>query len=371
MTNKETSLNSIDYSTANNKRELYPDILRIIASILVITLHGINTYFTTPANYGADLWWITVFINEITRVGVPLFFMLSGYLLLSDPKTEDVFLFYKKRFSKLIIPFLAASILYYVYYRLLLGEPVFSFLFIKQFFNKGTAHHLWYFYSIFLMYLLFPFIKMILKSCEGKRHQVLLTLMLLFLFTFQVTIKPFINAIVGDSLYFYLSDDGITGYFGYALLGYILGHYRIKKPLGTVIILLGIASFVSFSVLNGNNILIERKFIWNGGYTINHYLEAAAVFVCAKALFSQDFAQKHPRLTKISAYLSSLTFSVYLIHIIVLAFSRHILTPVLRIVSVGVYLTLTIIATLVISFSLSAIWKTVSGYLKKKKLQLK
>lgn len=339
-------------------RELYPDILRTFAAFMVILIHVTSRYFSTSAYYGRPLWWVLVFINEAARIGVPLFFMLSGYLLLSG-KDDGILSFYKKRFSKLLLPFLWASVIYYLYYRIAAGQPVFDIAFFDQLFREGTAYHLWYLYSLAMLYLFIPFLKMIVRQCGNDRRGLLTLILLLALLTWQTTLKPLLNVIFSGHLYFYMASDGVVGYFGYALLGYILGHYDFPKAVRRIILALGAVSFVVFPLILGNDIISSGSYIWNGGYTINHYIEAAAVFLFAKELFSARFAAEHPKCAGAASYLSSLTFPVYLIHVLVLEFAQEFMKPLLTGFTPGmVLLTHTVVVTAV-SFGLSALWHAV------------
>lgn len=339
-------------------RELYPDVLRTFAAVMVILIHVTTRYFSTSAHYGRPLWWVLVFINEITRIGVPLFFMLSGYLLLSGTGSDSILSFYKKRFSKLWLPFLWASAIYYLYYRVAAGEPVFDPAFIYQLLRGGTAYHLWYLYSIAMLYLFIPFFKMITDRCKD-RCGIPALLVLLVLLTWQTTVQPLLNTIFSGFLYFNLTSDGVIGYFGYALLGYILGHYELSKTVRRIIFILGAISFVAFPLLLGNGIMTSGDYFWNGGYTINHYIEAAAVFLFAKKLFSPVYAGKHPAFTSAASYLSALTFPVYLIHVLVLEFVHEFTKPLLTGFTPGMILLLHAVLVTVISFGLSALWHTI------------
>ena len=65
----------------------YFDHLRLIAAISVIYMHVAADPLRLPL---CTEWQ---FINIFTCIGftaVPLFFMMSGYLLLSNSKTEDI-----------------------------------------------------------------------------------------------------------------------------------------------------------------------------------------------------------------------------------------------------------------------------------------
>lgn len=340
---------------ADKPREIFPDILRIFAALLVILLHAQTDYIGSAANFGRPLWWAVLYSGELTRIGVPIFFMLSGYLLLSGKGCENIGAFYKKRFSKLLLPFLWASCIYYLFYRLASGSPIFDKAFIDQLLNTGTAYHLWYLYSLAMLYLFLPFMKMVISHAEKSGRTWILALFLVLL-TWQTTLKPTLNMAFSGKLYFYFAPDGMVGYFGYAMLGYILGKVKMPKAVYAVIIGAGLVSFAVFPQLLGHSIIESGDWFWTGGYTINHYIEAAGAFILAKSVFTGDFAASHPKFTKCTSYLSSLTFHVYLIHVLILEFTEvflgfltDMMTP-----SMGIIFTASVVAA--VSFALSALW---------------
>ncbi|MBD2598484.1 acyltransferase family protein [Nostoc spongiaeforme FACHB-130] len=83
-------------------RLIWADYVRVIANFFVIFLHS-----AAPLLYQfkkiPDSYWITGNIYDSgVRMCVPLFFMLSGYLLLEKQETLETF--FKKRFKRIFIP---------------------------------------------------------------------------------------------------------------------------------------------------------------------------------------------------------------------------------------------------------------------------
>lgn len=88
------------------KRLVQLDILRCMATYLVVLLHVISPYLNSSAHYGQSLWTVCNLLSFLCQAGVPLFFMLSGCLLLEDEGTLNCTEFYKKRLRRLLTPFL-------------------------------------------------------------------------------------------------------------------------------------------------------------------------------------------------------------------------------------------------------------------------
>ena len=86
--------------------------------------------------------------NSLARICVPLFAMISGYLLL--PIKTDYTTFLKKRFTRISFPFIFFCIAYDIFF-CIKGDITTKQMFInipKIFINYGTElGHLWYIYD--------------------------------------------------------------------------------------------------------------------------------------------------------------------------------------------------------------------------------
>ena len=94
------------------------ETLRALACFMVIVLHCAP--FSTESATSAETS-LLVYI-ALSRAAVPLFFMITGYLLLD--RDEDIFLFYKKRLLRIAAPLLFYSIFYNTVSACLSGEPI-------------------------------------------------------------------------------------------------------------------------------------------------------------------------------------------------------------------------------------------------------
>ena len=75
---------------------------KIIAAFAVIMLH-ISSYFLYNSYLDFN-WWTANLFDSSARWCVPVFVMISGYLLLSPEKNYTTLDFYKKRINRIIIP---------------------------------------------------------------------------------------------------------------------------------------------------------------------------------------------------------------------------------------------------------------------------
>ena len=98
-----------------NNRIVFLDWLRVIACFMVMVVHSSecvysNDYsFSFPSELGR---WSVGLINGFVRPAVPLFLIASAYLLI--PLRTDTKTFFRKRFMRVVIPFVIWLFMYAV-----------------------------------------------------------------------------------------------------------------------------------------------------------------------------------------------------------------------------------------------------------------
>ncbi len=293
----------------NKQKEkiLYLEMIRIVAIFSVILLHCNSQFFTNSNIFGTNIWWFTNVINAVSRFGVPLFFMISGYLLLTSTTADNLSLFYNKRLLKILPPFLVWSFIYYCDNCITYHIP---FRIQHLFLNFGTqniVYHFWYLYTILFFYLLTPFIKKIINQCNKKELYFFLFLILL-----PTTISPFFNRLMQRWCFFF--PMVIDGYWGYFLLGYLLGTFSITKK--QQYLLYFIALLCIFAAILGTHRTSSSSQIdifYTGGYQYHAFIISAAIFVCFKQINIKNKLLIHSITT-----LGNLSFGLYLCHVLII-----------------------------------------------------
>ncbi|WP_164057293.1 acyltransferase family protein, partial [Serratia marcescens] len=145
------------------------DFARGLAIISVVLLHVVDEYFS-KVELTEPQWTLYQGIRIIGRLGVPVFLMLSGALILSSVSNTPILHFYKKRLPQ----FIALTTFYFfitnLFCSLLFNLP-FSF---KEYFYsliafKPTfAYQLWYMYIIIILYILAPLIGRALSIMSNR-----------------------------------------------------------------------------------------------------------------------------------------------------------------------------------------------------------
>ena len=188
------------------EREYSFDILRVIAMIMVIVIHVSNVYTRSFNFIDSTSYLIALIFNTISRVSVPIFFMISGALLL-DRKFE--LKKYKKRVLKILLLIVVWDILYLIWEYLFLGTKYDNLLHL---FIEPYRAHLWFLYTLIIIYLLQPLFKLILDKLNNT-----LKIVLFILWLFLSTLSMY-NSTVSNIFTIFSS-------IGFFILGKYLSRY--------------------------------------------------------------------------------------------------------------------------------------------------
>lgn len=80
----------------------------------VVIIH-VSAYIITSEKVNTYPWWIGNFFDSYVRWCVPIFVLISGYLILEPYKDENTYAFLKKRFQRIAIPLVFWSTIYLLY----------------------------------------------------------------------------------------------------------------------------------------------------------------------------------------------------------------------------------------------------------------
>ncbi len=93
-------------ATGKTSRIVFLDWLRVIACLMVMTVHASEAIYSNDYSFSfasETERWSVCLINGLMRPAVPLFLIASAYLLVPLRTSSSVF--FKKRFSRVVIPF--------------------------------------------------------------------------------------------------------------------------------------------------------------------------------------------------------------------------------------------------------------------------
>lgn len=299
------------------------DNLRAIACLMVVLIHS-TTYYITAAGMPGDVQWdVANLLNSASRVGVPLFFMISGYLFFGERRAET------RHFLRIGFCLLFYSAMSLLYMHML--TPIHAGNALREFWQKPVFYHLWFFYALAVIYLFSPLIRV--PPVSGRYLTLAVVLLAIIanpnmpeVALGQAQILPVNLYIVGDTFYYLL----------YGIVGRALGVLTLTRG----------AMRISLPVFVASVLLIAlgtwRQTLANENFTQTFYLYAnPLVFIAAVSLMA---VFKSPSLNVTLpgvAFISRHSLAIYGFHALIIHFIRtHDLAlsawPVLDIVYVFV-----------------------------------
>lgn len=310
------------------KRIIFLDYVRIFACFLVIVVHASENFYGAPGSTDmvgpqsylaneTDRLWVAVY-DGFSRMAVPLFMIVSAYLLVPMKEGQTSWQFYRRRFTHILPPFLIFMVLYStlpILWGQINGETSLKDL-SRLLLNFPTlAGHLWFMYPLISLYLFMPIISPWLNKATAKEERFFIGLFLLS------TCMPYLSRWFGEvwgqcfwneyHMLWYFS-----GYLGYLVLAhYIRVHLtwnRSKRlAIGTVLMVIGaVWTIYSFYIQAIPGEILSTPVIEIGWAfcTINSVLLTTGTFL----LFTCINQLKAPRLIQ---EMSKLSYGMYLMHI--------------------------------------------------------
>lgn len=286
-------------------RDISLDFIRLIAILLVICIHVSAKGF---ALMDQRHWWAVNTYESISRISVPLFFMVTGALLL--PRETSISSIVSKIW-RIAIPLFAWSVLYLLWFKYT-GTNLDAW--IPRILKSPVVPHFWYLYALIGAYLFLPVMTGFFQANSLKT--------LLF-----VMAAWFIGATIAPTVFFITKEEylGINWgflslYAGYFVLGAIF-YKKIKfqkSPLlvSTLVWLACTLATAGFTWLRSVQLAQPNETFY--AYTSPFVaLGAVAAFVALREMGRTLLGANHLALTLLGS-LSRVNFGVYLIHVMVM-----------------------------------------------------
>ena len=296
-------------------RSIVIDLLRIISIIGVIGNHLMYPVASRGDFFGGTSWWLAFFIYTLSLVAVPIFIMISGYLLID--RVDSLEQNFKRTIYKLIIPLLF-WFGFYLIWKNQFRSVTFSMIEIVNFIFSGNMYIFYFLVILIGLYLLLPIMQLIAKHGSQKLH-------------FAILYGSFIVTwIMGFTHYFANFGGSVTSlatwwlpFFAYFWWGFMVkkNYFQSKKKFlslfifwGFLILAIGLLGFL----LNASNITLAFKngiFYWHDYLSPTVGLMAVGLFTWAMSFKKISFP---PMVNKIILNLSSLSYGTYLVHMFVI-----------------------------------------------------
>lgn len=235
----------------NSSRIYWIDVARSLAIICVILCHSVEGVYPLDIHsilalsFQARLFVFTLML--VGRLGVPIFLVLTGYLLLNRSyNVQESINFWKHKCIPLLITTEIWIFIYWAFSGCNNGQLKFENLIRELLFLKNTEiNHLWYMPMILGIYMFIPFIANAVHQFTNKILWIILGIVVIYLF-----LVPFINIVL-----VFNGEEGITNqlnlsysgeiYGVYLILGYLISqkdyNLQLYKCISAAVIILSIA----------------------------------------------------------------------------------------------------------------------------------
>ena len=303
------------------EKYLWVDVLRVFAIVAVVIVHVSADIVTEWRSVPWSGWWVANFYDSLARGAVPVFVMLSGALLL--PQVESYRDFFRKRFQRIFIPFIAWSVFYLLWRKYFYAPSMGLPEALRRLANGEVHFHLWFLYLITGLYLLTPFLR--LFTAHATRRDLFYFLGLCFLIASLVPCWERLDALFFHTgLGFRIPVEAAQGFIVYFLLGFVL--LRESKPS-----FVPAAGFLWFAMLllcffgSGWIVFHKNQFpaLFYDNLAPNVVLYAASFFVIVKEMTPRLEAGLSEGMRRVALSLSTASFGIYLIHPVFIDIFNH------------------------------------------------
>ena len=323
-----------------SKRIEFIDWIRVVACLMVMLVHASENFYGADSSglagnvsmlaNEANRFWVSFYDGFVSRAAVPLFMIVSAFLLVPMKPGQTMTSFYKHRFGRILPPFVFFLLLY-TFLPLLWGgmtwEQSLADLKLLPFNFPSMAGHLWFMYPLISLYIIIPVVSPWLEKASAKDERIFLGF---FIFT---TFIPWFRLITPElwgecfwnnfSAFWYCS-----GYLGYLVLAhYIRVHLdwdrRKRLTIGTLCFLVG-GAFTAWSFwLKGTpGVVIPTPEIeWSWPFcTPNVLIQTFGLFLMFSCIgMNKEAAVSAAGKESFVSRLARLTFGMYLVHMFFLA----------------------------------------------------
>ena len=268
------------------------DRIRALAIVFIVLLHS-SGLTEDIADYPPLLRLEYSFLHTVIAAGIPLFLMLSGALLLG--KEEPVGVFFKKRFLRIIPPFLVWTLVTFTLNRIM-GGSLDALHFIPDYLCRllnGQIHDIyWFVYVIIGIYLLTPVLRIV---CREEKPALYLTAFL--------GITALCNQLFPDFELTRQVAAPFTGALFCYLAGFVIVRYlQERTDIRRILYAVGIAVFI-FDIVNRLTLRIP----------------VSSEIFYTPGLFAFLLTKAPERISPVTSYVSKCSYGIYLSHFLLIS----------------------------------------------------
>lgn len=163
-------------------RKWHIEALRIVAALFVLFNHtgeeGFFLFAAQPAT--SPLCWAYLSLSILCKAAVPLFFMASGALLLTDKREEPPRVTLTRRAGRMAAVLLLTSLGYEIWHCRLWETPFSVLHFLEGLYQGSICTPLWYLYAYLGMLVCLPLLRRLAQGLRDAEFRYWIRCLLLF-----------------------------------------------------------------------------------------------------------------------------------------------------------------------------------------------
>ena len=314
--------NTLTPAPTEPTRLVWLDLLRITASVLIVALNLTSVQLRTlPLN--AHAWQPINLYLGAARAATPLFTMVSGILFLGLGKQRTFKQLLQGPVRKITVIYVVWSLIYALF--TLLSTPAGTGTLFGRFASLvvSSHYHLWFLPVLISLYLLSPFLQLIVDQAGEHMLRYAAVLLVLGLLGHTLVLSgdllpmaDWVSTIaekfpIGKVLLF-------AGYF--LLSNYLLRHFSADRKVSPVIYGLGLLGALANAAVTwlASQRMGATDLRFSDPLSMMTFFTAAAVFLVFRTQVSKIAFSERAR--SLIANLSRLTLGVFLVHPLVIFF---------------------------------------------------
>ena len=365
--------------TTNKKRIFYYDFLRCFAILSIIACHVFAGIVITKSLFGTGFWFYAVLLNSLRDIGVPLFVVISGALLLN--RKQSLVEFAKKRFNRVVIPYLFWMVIFvlFVYSCAKMGirfpaDSTLSSIFFATFslVPTGSGVFFWFVPMMITVYIIIFILNKI-----NMYYPAILKIALAASIIFIILYNLLNLQIVKPMVYPFYAVFAILGYYlantDFTIESLKLNENKLfhENRLTVIFFVLSLCLYLlQVSIIASNSIMVNRY------VSVSQFSLLNVCIVCCIFLFARYFSLsvgwlksiyykiETSKLGVVITSISKTSYGIFLSHLMIYILLQYMLKSYLPQLGNMIYYNLILILTILISWGLIVILSKIP-YLKK------
>jgi surface polysaccharide O-acyltransferase-like enzyme len=299
---------------------VHVDLIRVVALIGVVGIHVLTSITARPDFFGGTLWWLCFLIMAALRASVPLFIMLSGYLVLLKPVSLSDNA--RKIWWRLGLPFLFFYLLNHIYAWWIstqVPERTYDATSLLHNLNKNSESYLYFLVILIMLYAVRPILRLLFV--QGDQKLIRYSIGFFFALAIPAMIARYTSLREGVAFNTYTFWVLWVGYFLYgAWVKENIGKVKKWRGWSILAVVVGYFTTLALSYLFWFQHWQGNDAFFVGGVSYGEEYLSVGVILLSIGLFHlgitlpQVSLNTVPGLKRVLHWLAPLCFGVYLIH---------------------------------------------------------